>query len=75
MMVELIAKGLGITALIIVVIGLAFGWVLLWGWVAFLIYRSFAPETWPQLGLWTATGIVLLASILLGGAGGSARSS
>jgi hypothetical protein len=41
------------------------GWVMLWGWVTFLTYRSFAPESWPSLGLWTATGIVLLAMILL----------
>lgn len=46
-------------------IGLGLAWTLAWGWILFITYRSFAPETWPELGLWTATGVVLLLSLFM----------
>lgn len=52
-------------ALISFFIGLGLLWTLAWGWVLFITYRSFAPETWPELGLWTATGIVLLITLFM----------
>jgi hypothetical protein len=68
---NLVLTIIGGTLLIGLGVGLIFGWVLLLGWILFVVYRAIAPESWPYLGLWPATGIMLLASLIF--SGGSSR--
>ena len=47
------------------VVGLYAGFTILLGWIGFLLYRHFAPETFPYIGLWAWVGITFLVNIFL----------
>lgn len=49
------------------VLALIAGINILIGWLAFLIYREFRPESWPYIGLWWMVLICLVVSAVIGG--------
>jgi predicted lysophospholipase L1 biosynthesis ABC-type transport system permease subunit len=65
--IEKSALGLVFLAGMGAVIGLVFGWVMLFGWLVFLVYRAVAPEAWITLNLWPCVGIAALLTIVLRG--------
>ena len=65
---------IGVVALVLVVVAIWFGATCLLGWLAFLIYRSVAPEGWIEIGLWPWIGIMALATAVFGGGSKGAAS-
>lgn len=62
---SILAAVVAILLVIGIVIGAYAGMTIFLGWIGFLLYRYFAPEAWPYIGLWSWVGIAFLVNVVI----------